>query len=233
MAGEAGERPRAIFGAAEIGALAHLYRGEMYQSKIWRNRLDTTTNWAVVITGIALSLSFSNPDASPIPLLLVTLVVVTFLVLESRRYLYYDLYRVRVRVMEINLYGPILRGDSIRIDNGWNELLAADYADLRFHISFREAVGRRLRHTYGFIFAAQLACYLAKIVVHPTPLDTMDQLWQRAAIGPLPGKAALAGVLAFHAAWVVIAVLTMRNQRALGLPHGRNGPDPLLTVGGR
>lgn len=42
------------FGAAEIGALAHLYRGEMYQSKIWRNRLDTTSNWAVVVTGIAL-----------------------------------------------------------------------------------------------------------------------------------------------------------------------------------
>ena len=46
------------FGPAEIGALAHLYRGEMYQSKVWRNRLDTTTNWAIVTTGIALSLTF-------------------------------------------------------------------------------------------------------------------------------------------------------------------------------
>ena len=50
------------FGPAEIGALAHLYRGEMYQSKVWRNRLDTTANWA--ITGIALSVTFSNADAS-------------------------------------------------------------------------------------------------------------------------------------------------------------------------
>ena len=38
------------FNAAEIGALAHLYRGEMYRSKIWRTRLDATTNWAVVTT---------------------------------------------------------------------------------------------------------------------------------------------------------------------------------------
>ncbi|MDX1654507.1 MAG: DUF2270 domain-containing protein, partial [Candidatus Competibacteraceae bacterium] len=36
-----------VFDSAEMGALAHLYRGEMYRSKIWRTRLDTTTNWAV------------------------------------------------------------------------------------------------------------------------------------------------------------------------------------------
>ena len=98
------------FGPAEIGALAHLYRGEMYQSKVWRNRLDTTANWAIVTTGIALSLTFSNIDASPIPMLLVNWVVVVFLLLEARRYLYYDLFRVRLRVMEINFYGPLLRG---------------------------------------------------------------------------------------------------------------------------
>src|SRR6266436_9187103 len=48
------------FSAAEIGALAHLYRGEVYRSTAWRTRLDSTTNWAVVTTGIALSTSFSS-----------------------------------------------------------------------------------------------------------------------------------------------------------------------------
>jgi Predicted integral membrane protein (DUF2270) len=43
------------YNAAEIGALAHLYRGEMYRSTVWRTRLDTTTNWSVVTIGIALS----------------------------------------------------------------------------------------------------------------------------------------------------------------------------------
>ena len=28
------------FSAAEIGALAHLYRGEVYRSTVWRTRLD-------------------------------------------------------------------------------------------------------------------------------------------------------------------------------------------------
>ncbi len=33
------------FNAADITALSHLYRGEMYRSTVWRTRLDATTNW--------------------------------------------------------------------------------------------------------------------------------------------------------------------------------------------
>lgn len=29
--------------SAEMGAIAHLYRGEVYRSTIWRTRLDNTT----------------------------------------------------------------------------------------------------------------------------------------------------------------------------------------------
>lgn len=47
---------------AEIGALAHLYRAEIYRSTIWRTRLDTTTNWSVVTLGVALSITFSSPQ---------------------------------------------------------------------------------------------------------------------------------------------------------------------------
>lgn len=218
------------FGAAEVGALAHLYRGEMYQSKIWRNRLDTTGNWAVVVTGIALSLSFANPDASPIPLMLMTWVVAVFLLFEARRYLYYDLYRVRVRVLEINFYGPILRGEGMRVDNRWNELLAADYEDMRFHITLPESLGRRIRRTYGWIFTALLACYLVKIIVHPFPLHSWDELLARTALGPVPGSLVLASSLAFHAAWAATALLTLRSQKAVGLPHTRRGDDRLIQV---
>ena len=49
------------FDMSELGALAHLYRGEVYRSTIWRTRLDQTTNWAVVTTGLAMSLTFSGP----------------------------------------------------------------------------------------------------------------------------------------------------------------------------
>src|SRR5512134_2027510 len=48
MAENEGDTPNRQYGAAEVGALAHLYRGEMYRSTVWRTRLDTTTNWSVV-----------------------------------------------------------------------------------------------------------------------------------------------------------------------------------------
>ena len=57
--------------AAEMGVIAHLYRGEVYRSTIWRTRLDTTTNWSVVTLGVALSITYSSPQASPLPLVLV------------------------------------------------------------------------------------------------------------------------------------------------------------------
>ena len=104
------------FGAAEIGALAHLYRGEMYRSKVWRTRLDATTNWAVVTTGIAMSVTFSSAEASVLPVVLVSLLVAVFLIFEGRRYRYFDIWRTRVRVMEVSFYGPILRGQGLRTD---------------------------------------------------------------------------------------------------------------------
>jgi hypothetical protein len=59
--------PSTSFNAAEITALSHLYRGEPYRSTVWRTRLDATTNWAVAATGLALSVAFSSPTASPLP----------------------------------------------------------------------------------------------------------------------------------------------------------------------
>jgi len=137
-----------------------------------------------------------------------------------------------VRVMEINFFGPILAGQGVRTDNGWTELLAEDYKDLRFHITIMEAVGRRIRRTYGWIFAALLACYLAKILVHPTPITSLQELWTRAAIGPVSGHVALGFGLLFHFTWIVIAVVTLGSQKAVGLPHRRVEPDLLLDVAG-
>ena len=79
------EPAQPVFSAADIGALAHLYRGEVYRSTVWRTRLDATTNWAVVATGIALSVTFSSATASPLPLALVGLLVAVFLSIEARR----------------------------------------------------------------------------------------------------------------------------------------------------
>src|SRR5271166_4488779 len=126
------------FNAADIGALAHLYRGELYRSTVWRTRLDATTNWAVLTTGIALSLAFSSESASPLPLVLVGLLVATFLYIEARRYCFFDFWRIRAHVLEVYFFGPILRGQGVRVENGWNEILYQDYRAPNLHISYVE-----------------------------------------------------------------------------------------------
>lgn len=196
--------------------LAHLYRGEMYRSKIWRTRLDATTNWAVATTGIALFVTASNASNSPLPLVLVALMSLVFLSIEGRRYRYFDIWRTRVRILETGMYGPMLRGEGVRIDNGWNQELARDYEKLRFHISFLEAVGRRLRRNYLFIFSIQAVSYVAKICVHPIPIGSLHELWQHAAIGPIPGQVVLILGLVFHAGLIALAVFTLKGQRAVG-----------------
>src|ERR1700730_13192673 len=105
--------PKVEFSAAEIGALAHLYRGEVYGSTVWRTRLDSTTNWAVVTTGIALSATFSSAEASPLPMVLVGLIVTVFLLFEARRYRYFNVWRARARLLETDFYAPMIRGEGI------------------------------------------------------------------------------------------------------------------------
>jgi uncharacterized membrane protein len=124
------------FSTAELGMLAHLYRGEMYRSKIWRTRLDATTNWAVATTGIALSVAFSSVGNSPLPLVLVALMSLVFLSIEARRYRYFDIWRTRVRLLETGMYGPILRGEGVRIDSGWNLELAKTMRNSGFISAF-------------------------------------------------------------------------------------------------
>jgi len=196
--------------------LAHLYRGEMYRSKIWRTRLDSTTNWAVATTGIALSVSFGNAYNSPLPLVLVALMSLVFLTIEARRYRYFDIWRTRVRIMEQSMYAPILRGEGVRVDNGWNQELARDYEKLHFHISFSEAMGRRLRRNYSFMFGIQAISYALKICVHPIPILSLKDLWQHAAIGPIPGQVVLIVGFLFHAGMAALAIFTLKGQRAVG-----------------
>jgi uncharacterized membrane protein len=59
------------------------------------------TNWAVVTLGIALSVTFSSQQASPLPLLLAGVLCIIFLIFEARRYRYFNVWRARARLDEL------------------------------------------------------------------------------------------------------------------------------------
>jgi uncharacterized membrane protein len=217
--------PAPKFDAAEIGAIAHLYRGEVYRSTIWRTRLDNTTNWSVATLGIALSVTFSNKEASPLPLVLVGVLVAIFLLFEARRYRYFNVWRARCRWLETNFYAPMLKGEAVTSGSSWQETLANDYCAPHHHISLATAVGRRLRRTYAWILGVQTLAYYGKVAIHPTPLQSLDELWARAAVGPIPGQAMIAAGFAFNLAWIAFALWTWEQDRK------RHGKRPQAAMG--
>lgn len=209
------------FDSAAIGALAHLYRGEVYRSTIWRTRLDTTTNWSVVTLGVALSITFAAPGASPVPLLLVGVLIMLFLTLEARRYRYFNVWRARSRWIETHFYVPMLTEGGAPADGTWARVLANDYLHPDYHVTFLTAVARRIRRNYLWILLIQTLAYLAKLVVHPVPARDLSDILARAAIGPVPGWAILTIGGLYCASWVALALWI--GQRDAARTQSRGG----------
>jgi uncharacterized membrane protein len=216
----------ARYSAAELTAIAHLYRGEVYRSTAWRSRLDNTTNWAVVTSGLALSLSFADADASVLPLILVVLLVSVFLGLEARRYRYFNVWRARCRLLETDFYAPLVAGEGVARDGRWDTLLSKDLRQPRFHVSYLCALGRRLRKNYVFLLAVMAVAYLGKLAIHPVPATSVADVVLRAAIGPVPGGMVIAFGALFHASWIAIALGTLRTER-----RHRRHRGALISIG--
>jgi uncharacterized membrane protein len=210
------------FNAAELGALAHLYRGEVYRSTIWRTRLDTTTNWAVVTLGVALSITYSSPGASPLPLVLIGVLIFLFLIHEARRYRYFNVWRARCRWMERHIYVPMLYEGDLHMEQSWHQTLANDYLRPQYHVTFMTALGRRVRRNYLWILLIQTLAYLGKIIVHPIAATDVDTVLSRAGIGPAPGWLVLAAGAVYLGAGIGIAIWSKVTD---GRKHRRRGTD--------
>ena len=108
----------------------------------------------------------------------------------------------------------MIRGEGIRLGVGWTELLAKDYCAPRYHINFARAIGRRLRRTYVWIFVIQAVAYYGKLAIHPTPLGSLADVWERVAIGPIPGGLVVVAGVLFHGGWALFALVTYRIEIA-------------------
>src|SRR5689334_17632297 len=144
-------------------AMVHLYRGEVGRANTWRTRLDGTTNWAVLTTGATLSFAFSSAENTHIMILVNSLLIMYFLYIEARRYRFYDLWRSRIRLMETEFFAEMLTPTTESDVNRWRELLARDLHRPHFTISIWQALGRRLRRNYLWIFAVLVLSWLVKV----------------------------------------------------------------------
>ncbi|MEP6923805.1 MAG: DUF2270 domain-containing protein [Pyrinomonadaceae bacterium] len=213
-------------------AMVHFYRGELQRSNTWRNRLDMTTNWAVITTGATLSFVFSSTTNPAFVIPINSILVAIFLFMEARRYRYYEVWANRVRVIETGYFAPMLSPRSVPKDQEWAEHVAADLMSPHFTISEWEAVGRRLRSNYIWIFILLALSYNLKVYIHPFPAPNFDTFMSRAEVGLIPGWIVFAVGFFFNVTLFCFAVFTIRLKEAASevLPHSEFSWHPLRRM---
>jgi uncharacterized membrane protein len=213
-------------------AMIHFYRGEVQRSNTWRNRLDTTTNWAVITAGATLSFVFSSPNNPHFVIPINSILVAIFLLMEARRYRYYEIWSSRVRVLETGYFAHLLAPETQVADEAWAEHLAADLTTPHFTITEWEAIGRRLRRNYLWIFALLAASWNLKVYLSPLPARDFDAFIERATVGVVPGWIVFIFGVIFNAAIFVFAIGTLRLREATGevLPKHEFSLRPLKRM---
>ncbi len=208
-----------------ITAMAHLYRGELQRSLSWRLRLDTTTNWAIFTTAGILTFAFNNPQYAGQTLLAGMYANLLFLVLEAQRFRFFDVFHSRLRLIEENFYGPLLRRDLASPLQDWGNVVADDLSRPHYHISLRQAIRARLGRVYAPLFVAQIVGWLLVVVLQRR--EPAEHWFTMLAIGRVPGWVPAVLVLGLFVFLLVCVVA------APPLPRLAEAYRPQAKPGGR
>ncbi len=173
--------------ACYVNAMIHFYRGELGRIMVWRQRLDVTTTWAITSTTSIITVAFSFQTVPHIVFLFNLAFVWILLWIEARRYRFYDAFRGRVRMLESHFLVPMISQSDNLLAGEWRRLVCEDLILPSFKIGKLEAVGRRLKRNYVFIFAIIMVAWTLKVFVHsPIPIDSIYAFYRALAVQALP-----------------------------------------------
>ncbi len=170
-----------------VNALSHFYRGELGRIMIWRQRLDITTTWAITTSTTIIGFAFSIRDVPHIVFFFNLALVWIMLWIEARRYRFYDAFRGRVRMLESHFLVPMISQSPKILDGEWRRLVCEDLILPSFKISKLEAVARRLKRNYAFIFGFVMMAWTLKIFIHTKePILSFGDFYHAMAVDQLP-----------------------------------------------
>ncbi len=107
--------------------------------------------------------------------------------IEARRYRFYDAFRGRVRMLESHFLVPMISQSQQLLDGEWRRLVCEDLILPSFKITAIEAVARRLKRNYVFIFAIILVAWTLKVFIHAkSPIDSIEHFYNALAVYALP-----------------------------------------------
>lgn len=197
------------------GFLQHYYRAEVYRETAWRNRLDITTNWAIVITAALLTFVFGNPGVSHAVIIINYAIVFFFLYIEARRFRYYSLVRGRVKLFEKHILGRMFNQAELDEEaDDWLDELGDKLIHPKVKMSRIESVSWRLRRNYIFILPIIFLVWMYKVSIYPYPSDTFMDFMNNARIGFVSGIVVFSGMLA--SLFVAIYIVTYVSRKHVG-----------------
>ncbi len=198
-----------------ITVMSHFYRGELGRIMIWRQRLDTTTTWAITTTSTIFTVAFTLPEVPHLIFFFNLAIVAVMLWIEARRYRFYDAFRARVRMLESHFLVPMIMRNDQMIEGDWRKLVSEDLLIPAFKISRFEAIGRRLKRNYGFITIIIIAAWITKIYLHsPQKIDSPRDFYDALAIGQVPSWLVALALLGTFAG--VVSIIIYISQRSTG-----------------
>ncbi len=203
------------FDPAYVTAMSHFYRGEISRIMAWRARLDPTTNWAITTTSTIFTVAFSIERVPHIIFFFNLAVVWMMLWIEARRYRFYDAFRARVRMLEAHFLVPLVAQNTSLLQGEWQKLVCEDLLMPSFKISAFEAIGRRLKRNYVFIFLIILVAWVTKIFLHAHPdrnnplsrIDSIGTFYHALRIGNSIPSWLVAGLFAGTFLFVITTVI--------------------------
>lgn len=211
-------------GPETTNVMVHYYRGEIGRMSGWRSRIDQTTNWAITVVAAMLSVALSTPTAHHGVLLMALLLISLLLFVEARRYRFFDVYRTRVRQIErhyfAQVYSPVPNGTDI----DWMKAIGQSLRQPTFHMTLLQALSRRLKRNYFWMYAILLVAWLLKLAspelqpdaspeALPSQSISIMHMIENAAFGALPGWLVLAAVTIFYG---TIAFVAFKPRRKAG-----------------
>lgn len=187
----------------------HFYRAVVAHMDVWRQRMDATTNWAAATAAGMITFTFSTAETPHYVLLLAFAFQAVFLVMESRRYQTFDLWRHRFRTLNRAMIVPSLEDRELD-EAAERELraLAVDMGRTVPHMGLLQAVGYRTRRNYGYLFAVTLVAWIMKLEIQPVPALSVGVFLGRASIAFVPGA------LVFTLVMGTVGLLLLNAARA-------------------
>jgi uncharacterized membrane protein len=202
----------------QLQAMIHLYRAEVGRMTIYRQRLDTTTNWAITSSALVTTFSMGNPLIPHAAFLFLMFVNVFFLIVEGRRFQVYEAARYRVLLLEHYFYPEVL---GVGVARDWRRaLVEALQTPFSYpSVGMLGALGWRLRRNYLWIYLGVLITWVAKLQIGGATDFVAD-----AHLGPIPGPLVWLVVGAFYIGLIAVGVLAKRTY-----PMGSEAVRALLS----